>query len=107
MADTSFTGDIAYHLDLAVRLAGGDEHGQAASETAVALALLSTQLDLPTVPEAGDLPGGAVLLADGEKLAPIRDRARALALEIAAHFVSEGQHGRADAYQAAATWLDG
>ena len=109
MSDTDdrLLADIAYHLDLATHLSADGDHGQASSEAALAHALLVTRVDLPGRPEVGDLPGAEALTADGEAVAPIRARARALALELTAHFVSEGQHERADAYQAAATWLDG
>ena len=97
--------DIGYHLDLSVHLAASGETDEAASETALALALLSTHVGLEPEKPWSDLPPQAVLTSDGEQTKTIYSRAHALAMEIQAHYVSEGQHELATAYETAATWL--
>lgn len=97
--------DIDYHLDFGTRLAASDLAAEAASEVALAHALISTQIgDLPP-PFSSELPGPDRLTPDGARQQEARSRAHALALEIQAHYVSEGQHKLADAYESAATWL--
>lgn len=97
--------DIAYHLDLSVHLAATGETNEAASETALALALLSAEVDLGTMGPRSDLPAQAAVAPDGAATKTIYARANALAMEIQAHYVSEGRHRLADAYGQAATSL--
>lgn len=97
--------DIGYHLDLSVRLAAAGEVDESASEAVLALALLSIGSEPSGASRLGDLPAPESLVPDGERTASIRRRGHALALEIQAHYASEGRHDLAGAYERAAAWL--
>lgn len=97
--------DIRYHLELGVRLIAAGRSDEAASETALALALLRNRLGSAAEAAQRDLPPAEAVAADGAAVAAIHARARALAMEIQAHYVSEGQHELATAYEDAASWL--
>jgi hypothetical protein len=102
--DDLIWADVHYHLDLGVRLAASGRAAEAAAEVALAQQLLVGLVGQATRPAWRDLPIRSVE-PDGTREQVARTRARALAREIEAHYVSEGQHSLADAYHAAAARL--
>ncbi len=94
---------IEFHLRAAVGLGAEGRTAEATSETALALSLFEFS-GLNAERERIDLPSPTPIAPRSRD--EIVQRGRALALQLQAHYVSEGQHGLADLYESAATDLD-
>lgn len=93
-------GQLAYHVACAANLAAGPRPDDCVPHAVLSWALLGaiggdglevalTGSDLPQ--EIGDIRSPAA--------APIRERAEELALQLCAHFTSEGRHDLSQLYQ--------
>lgn len=104
MTDICVPGEVAsqlaYHMGAAVRLATAGRPIESASETVLAWALLSAYGHPDAELAALDLPTLAV--APALRWDDLLRRTQALALQLQAHFVSEGQHATATVYETAA-----
>ena len=88
---------LAYHMSAAVRLATAGRPIESASETVLAWALLTTYGRPDAELTALDLP--ALAVAPALRWDDLLRRTQALALQLQAHFVSEGQHATATIYE--------
>jgi hypothetical protein len=103
---------LSYHLRMAAGFAAASDVRECASEAVLAWTILSLYESVHA--DAGDLPGIRVAgVSDAQWDSALR-RAQALALELQAHFVSEGQYATAEIYEAvgravpgAVIWLRG
>ncbi len=93
---------LAYHLYMAVRFAAADDLVECASETALACTILSAHGGLDAAASAEDLVDSVAMGATEGQWDVLRRRTEALALQLQAHFVSEGQHATATVYETAA-----
>ena len=94
---------VDFHLRAAIGLGAVGNTAEATSETALALSLFELG-GFSTGRERVDLPSPSPVPA--EQRDEILHRSRALARQLQAHYVSEGQHDLADLYESAATNLD-
>jgi hypothetical protein len=92
---------LAYHLRLAAGFAAAGEAREAASQAALAWTLLELHGGAGCVGVSDDLPGLRATGVSPEHWHRVRERTHAVALEMQAHFVSEGQHALASLYSAA------
>jgi len=96
---------LAYHLRMAAGFAAGGEVRECASEAALAWTVLSLYGGVDA--DAGDLPGIRVAGVSDAQWDSVLRRTQALALELQAHFVSEGQYATAAIYEAVGVAVPG
>jgi hypothetical protein len=93
-------GQLAFHARMAAAAAVARGDGEADTEALLAWTILvDTGVDAPLA----DLPGPRIAKASTVRLEDTCRRTEALALELQAHFVSEGQGELAELYARAAT----
>jgi len=89
---------LTYHLRMAAGFAAAGEVRECASEAALAWTVLSLYGGVDA--DAGDLPSLRVAGVSDAQWDSVLRRTQALALELQAHFVSEGQYATAAIYEA-------
>jgi hypothetical protein len=90
---------LSYHLRMVVALATAGEMAECASEAALAWTILSMAGPEAVSALGADLPDVDVIAVSEAQWDAVLRRAHALALQLQAHFVSEGQSATAALYE--------
>jgi hypothetical protein len=97
---TAVLGQLSYHVGCAARLAAAQRQDESIPHAVLAWGVLESLggEHLDRIRSSFDLPDDVGDL-DSPQAAPVRQRAEELALQLCAHFTSEGQHQLARLYQ--------